>query len=360
MTGYSIAEAHMPRPSLLALTILALALQGCGEPAPRAVLYCAQDQEFAAGLLDEFRQRTGLSVAVKFDTEKDKSVSLYRELVQERSRPRCDVFWNNEILSTLRLAEQGLLDPYDSPARAGFPAWAKARDNTWTAFARRARVLLVNTDLVKEADRPRSLLDLTDARWCGRVVMAKPLHGTSLTQAVALFEVLGADKAKDYYRSLKTNEVQIAPGNKQVAEWVAAGRTPRGQPAAVGVTDTDDAIALVKSGEPVVLVFADARRQEKDRMGTLFIPNMLAILKGGPNPSGARKLVDFLLSPEVEQKLATGDSHQFPINPSVKAVLPAALTPAATAHAMQVDWARAAKMWEEADSFLRQEFAAAD
>jgi iron(III) transport system substrate-binding protein len=347
------------RPLLVALAALAFST-GCG--GPRVVLYCAQDPGFAEGLLQDFQRDSGLTVATKFDSEKDKSVSLYRELVQEKGRPRCDVFWNNEILSTLRLQKQGLLEPYDSPARGPFPGWAKATDHTWTAFAQRARVLIVNTKEVNNEDAPQSLFDLTDPRWRGRVVMAKPLHGTSITQAVALFEVLGPEQAKKYYRDLNYHDdsvkgLQIAPGNKQVAEWVAAGRTPRGDGVAVGITDTDDAIDEVQHGSPVRIIFPDAKRKVGEKMGTLFIPNALAILKGCPNPEGARRLVDFLLRPEVEKKLAEGDSHQIPVSPAVSAKLPEQILTPKTAHSMQVDWPKAADLWEEAFDFLRQEFA---
>ncbi|HEY7427525.1 MAG TPA: hypothetical protein VH682_25050, partial [Gemmataceae bacterium] len=96
--------------------VLLLCCAGCPRSAsePRVVLYCAQDQEFAVPVLDEFGRLSGLTVAPKYDTEADKSVSLYQELVAEKNRPRCDVFWNNEILSTIRLQKQGLLEPYDS------------------------------------------------------------------------------------------------------------------------------------------------------------------------------------------------------------------------------------------------------
>jgi iron(III) transport system substrate-binding protein len=333
-------------------------LVGCASPQPRVVLYCAQDQEFAAGLLDEFRNRTGLLVATKFDTEANKSVSLYELLRQEANRPRCDVFWNNEILLTIRLQRQGLLVPYASPAAVAYPAWARGADDTWHAFAARARVLLVNTRLVPEQERPRSLLDLADPRWRGRVVMAKPQFGTSATQAACLFEVLGSDRAKEYYRALKANGVQLAPGNKQVAEWVGQGRTPAGAPAAIGVTDTDDAIAEVKAGRDVAILFPDCDKPATGRMGTLFLPNTLMIIKGGPNPEGARRLVDYLLSPEVEARLAESNSHQIPLNPEVKASLPPQIETPATVHAMAVDFARAADLFDDARRFLIDEFTA--
>ena len=109
------------------------------------VLYCAQDREYAEALLADFTAASGLAVAPKFDTEAQKSVGLYEELVREAGRPRCGVFWNNEILNTIRLQRQGLLDRYESPAAAPYPEWTKAKDRTWQAFAARARVLIVNT-----------------------------------------------------------------------------------------------------------------------------------------------------------------------------------------------------------------------
>src|SRR5438874_11801534 len=94
---------------------------GCSSSSPRVVLYCAQDREFAESILADFTTRTGLAVDPKYDTEADKSVSLYEELRREKDRPRCDVHWNNEVLATIRLKVAGLLEPYDSPSVAVRP-----------------------------------------------------------------------------------------------------------------------------------------------------------------------------------------------------------------------------------------------
>lgn len=331
---------------------------GCGGgAASHVVLYCAQDQEFAEESLAEFKKRTGLEVAPKFDTEKNKSVSLAVELIAEKERPRCDVFWNNEIVHTIRLQRLGMLEPYDSPSAKPYPDRCKAADHTWHAFAERARVLIVNTNLVKPEDRPKGLLELIDARWKGRVVMAKPLFGTTATQGACLFAVLGGDRAKEYYLGLKANGVQIAPGNRDVARWVGQGRTPTGQTVAVGVADTDDVLEEIGDGTPVAMIFPDRDRPKGEKMGTLFIPNSLGILKGSPNPDGARKLVDYLLSAEVEARLATSASHQIPLNPEVKAELPPQMETRATVKAMEVDFDKAADAWDEAYDFLTREFA---
>jgi len=347
-------------PGVTLLVMLASVLvspTGCGGGSSRVALYCAQDQEFAETSLADFKKRTGVQVDPKFDTEKDKSVSLYTELIKEKDRSRCDVFWNNEPLNTIRLQRLGILDAYESPSAKPYPDRWKAPDHTWYAFAGRARVLIVNTALVKEQDRPKSLLDLTDPRWKGRVVMAKPIFGTSATQGACLFSVLGSKKAKEYYLGLKANGVQVAPGNKQVAEWVGEGRTPDGQKVVVGITDTDDTLEEIEAGHPVAMIFPDRDRPKDDKMGTLFIPNTLCILKGSPNPQGAHQLVDYLLSAEVEAQLAESASHQIPLNPEVKAKLPKVMETPATVKAMDVDFNKATDAWDEAYKFLKKEFA---
>jgi len=333
---------------------MTLLLAGCsGKPAGRVVLYSAQDQPFAEPLFAEFTKQTGLTIAPKFDSEANKSIGLFREIQMEAERPRCDVHWNNEIITTLMLAKEGLLEPYDSPAAQPYPAFAKASDHTWHAFAARARVLLVNRDKLSGDAVPQRLHDLLDARWQGRIAIAKPLHGTTATQAACLFEVLGTESARKFYQGLKANDVKIFPGNKHVAEAVGRGDV------AVGLTDTDDAMDEVKAGKPVTIVFADSAggTEQFPRMGTLFISNTVAIVKGCPNPAGAKKLVDYLISADVEGKLAVAGGYQIPLNPNVKAKLPAALVPAKSAKPMEVDFGNAAAMWEAVQKFLRNEFA---
>jgi iron(III) transport system substrate-binding protein len=346
---------HLSRRSFLRLLPAALLVAGCSASRSRVVLYCAQDREFAEGILADFEKEIGLKVVPKYDSEANKTVGLYGEIVAEKDHPRCDVWWNNEILGTIRLEQQGLLASYNSPSAVPYPAWTKGKDHTWYAFAERARILVVNTKLVGDKDRPRSLLELTEPRWRGKVVMAKPQYGTTATQAACLFAVLGEERAKAFYRDLKKNDLHFAPGNKQVAEWVGEGKTPTGQPALVGFTDSDDAMEEVTAGHPVAIVFPDGKAKKGSPLGTLFIPNTLCIPRGCPNLDGAKKLVNFLLSADVEKCLAEGPSAQIPLNPQVKAKLPPQIETPATALAMEVDWYKAAEAWNEVQAFLIKE-----
>jgi iron(III) transport system substrate-binding protein len=258
------------------------------------------------------------------------------------------VFWNNEIINTLRLEKKGLLDVYRSPVGEKYPEMFRSANGTWYGFAARARILVVNTKLVDEADRPKSIYDLLDSKWKDKIGIAKPLAGTTATHAACLFQILGQDKAEKFFLKLKENGVQILEGNKQVALAAASGQI------AFGLTDTDDAVGTVEQGHPVTIVYPD---REPDQLGTLFIPNTVAIVKGCPHPDQARRLVDYVLSPAVEEKLAKGESAQIPLNPAVKTE--ARVETPATVKAMPVDFAAATEQWDVAAKFIRDKFATA-
>jgi len=293
------------RPLLLAPALLLLA--ACA-PEPDVRLYCALDTEFAEPLIREFERRTGLVVEAQFDVEAHKTVGLVNIIREESHRTRCDVFWNNEIAHTISLANDGLLAAYDSPSASDIPAQYRDPERRWTGFAARARVFIVNTELADPAEIT-GMWDLVDPRWKGRCGMARPLTGTTLTHATALFTVLGEEKALAYLNAVKAGGVSLTSGNATLMRLVAEGAL------AWGWTDTDDFHVALSNGRPVAAVFPDAGQEG---LGTLFIPNTVCILKDAPHPAAARQLVDYVLSAEVERALALSRSAQIPLHASLR------------------------------------------
>src|SRR5262249_47586565 len=98
------------------LTVPLCLAAGCwSAPEKSVVVYTALDSEFSRPILEQFSRETGITALPKFDTESTKTVGLAQAIAAEASRPRCDVFWNNELMHTLRLHKLGLLEAYVSP-----------------------------------------------------------------------------------------------------------------------------------------------------------------------------------------------------------------------------------------------------
>ena len=347
----------MPR-ALTPIAALAVFLSGCeqqaqqqgqsAETAPNeVVVYTALDRQFSEPILADFTARTGIKVGPVYDTESTKTVGLVNRIRAERGRPRCDVFWNNEILNTLRLKNEGLLQPCRPAQAENYPARYRDPEGYWHGFAARARVIIVNTDLVKPEEMPTSLSALADPKWKGRTGIAKPLFGTTASHVACLFTSLGREPARELLHSFKRNDIQIVAGNKTCAEMVGAGRL------AFGLTDTDDAIIEQEAGKPVAIIFPDGA---DDQMGTLLLPNTLALIKDCPHPAAGQRLIDYLLSPEVEARLAGGPSAQIPLHG--KATKASRVCDLNDVRQMEVDFSQAAEAFGDAAAFVESEFLA--
>lgn len=317
---------------------------GCTKTSEReVVIYTSVDQVFSEPILKDFEKETGIKVKAVYDVEASKTVGLVNRLIAERDNPKCDVFWNSEMGRTIVLKEKGLLEPYKSPSAQDIPAKLIDKDGFWTGFAARARVLVYNTQMLKEAELPQSIFDLTDKKWKGKVALAYPLFGTTATHIAALYSTLGREKTEAFLQDLKANGVVIVDGNAVARDVVVEGRLP------LAFTDTDDVNVAIQSGKPVKMVFPD-----KDGLGTLLIPNTVALIKSCPHPNEAKVLIDYLLSKDTESKLAFSESAQIPVRPGVRK--PAHIPDIAAIGIMEVDYHRIAKELEKAAAFCQKLF----
>lgn len=299
------------------LALSLLGLSACSQP--DLVVYVSLDQEFSAELIAEFERESGLEVRAEYDTEANKTIGLVRRIIEEAEVPRCDVYWNNEVAQTVRLAGLGFLQSYSSPSAADIPDAFKDPQGRWTGFAARARCLIVNTERVSDPSSLSSMWDLLDPIWAGQVAMARPLTGTTLTHACALFDAIGEERALQYLETiaegstLDTPPVHVAQSNGRTRQLVESGQL------AWAWTDTDDFNVARLKGAPVVRILPDQAPGPNGEppLGTLLIPNTVAILKAAPHPDAARQFVDWVLSREIEERLAFSRSAQIPLRDSV-------------------------------------------
>ncbi len=332
--------------------VLLLLLPGAAAAQSKEVIvYCSQDEEHAVAIFSDFEKETGIRVRPVFDTEDAKTVGLVNRIIAEAKNPGADVFWNNEAAQSVRLAALGLLEPWVPPNAAGIPETFRDREGHWTGFAARARILLVNTDRLREKGlpAPRSLLDLADPRYKDQVAVARPLTGSTLTHFAALFAAKGSDWTRDFIQRLRANGVFWQSGNGPVMRDVADGRV------AVGLTDTDDARVAVLNGRPVQVIYPDQEGSEVS--GALVFPNTLMLLRGARHPEEGRRLIDWLLSPAVEEKLAKSRSGQIPLHPDVP--VPEGVKRVSEIRAMTVDWKAVAREIEGRHEYLSTTFVAA-
>ena len=261
------------------------------EPKSEVVIYAAQDQVYAEPILREFEKETGIKVQAVYDSEAVKTVGLANRLLAERSHPQCDVFWGNEEMRTRQLAAQGVF----------------RETNGWAAFGYRSRRIVINTNFVGRAElplgqdaqqrvptAPKSLLELTNEIWRGKVALAFPQFGTTATHFHALKQLWGEERWLSWCHTLAANKPFIVDGNSVVVKQVARGE------AWIGLTDSDDVFAGQREGATVAMLPISEEQ--------LLIPNTVGVIRNAPHPANAQKLFEYLQRREVAEKLVQANA----------------------------------------------------
>lgn len=299
----------------------------------------AADFDFAATLSQPADQPAGLDISPT-------TAGLFEQIIAEKNAPQCDVFWDTEILQTVRLQKLGLLQPHDWQIPADWPSDMVAADRTWCGFAAIARVLLINTTLLDDpAKYPQSVLELSDPKWKDQCAMSQPMAGSTATHWAVLRERLGHDATLDQLRAIANNAL-ILPNDEQVSRAVATGRV------AWGLTNSSNVMIEQELGYPVAVVFPD---QNSNQPGALRIPNTLEILKNAPDPIAAGQFVDYLMTPQTEDRLAMGRTSQIPLSTDSK--FPPAVLPNQAVRWMRVDFETAADDWDSWSTDVAKIFA---
>lgn len=333
-------------PAILGIAILTLVVGlaislRSGEEAD-VVLYCGVDQDQSQVLVAAFAEREGLQVDFHGEGEAMRSIGLPRRIEAEREHPRGDVWWSNEIMHMVALAERGLIDTLPKGLAGTFPPAWRDPGGRFLMFGARARVLLVNTELLPDpAEHPRSVEDLLDPRWAARgllTTMAVPVTGTTYTHAVAWL-TRDAEGGMRFFEGARdaaaAGRMKLVTSNGQVMNAVS----DTSRKIAIGLTDTDDAwIAIHEKKAPVIVIYPD---QGEGQPGTLVIPNTAGLIKGRPHPAAAERLLAWLGSKDLERELAFSRSAQIPVRADVPVPEDGHVQrPGVDFRAQDVDWAK--------------------
>jgi len=280
--------------AVLALFALALALAGCGGNggSPTDVVLVTHDSFVVPkSVRQEFERKTGLRW--KILQSGDAGEALTRALLTA-GNPEGDVFFgvDNNLLS--RAVAGKVFDTYTPPA-------LKQVDSAYDLDSKHHVVPVDHSEVCVVYDRswfasrhvapPRHLTDLALPRYRGLTVVENPATSTpGLAFMLATIARLGESSWKGYWQKLRANGVLVTDGWEEAYNARFTAGSPSGKSPIVVSYSTDPAAAVY---------FAD-RKLSRSPVGvvrdTCFRQVEFAgVLRGARNPSGARKLIDFML-----------------------------------------------------------------
>lgn len=208
----------------------------------------------------------------------------------------------------------GDIVPYVAPGVANYPSTALDPSNATTAILNLPQGCVYNTNLIPASQVPKTLTDLTNPQWKGKMVMHDPTLGTGGTHYWATLSTdLGNSTINNFLTQLKANvDPALLPSPGGTESAVATGQYAIG--CEVFLTDTVGDILNNATVAPLPL----------QGVPLVTSPSSAAILKGAQHPNAAKLLIDFLASPagqavigDVTNIIPTS-SPRIPINPNVQ------------------------------------------
>ena len=249
----------------------------------------------AEGALSIYTSNTDIEdLVAEFEDQVDVDVSVYRgnseSVLQRLLQEQKAKFYGNDVLETnaleLNVAQQeGYLSPYKSELRDQVRDEGKA--DTWTATRFNTFVVGWNTDLVKPGEEPKSIEELADPKWKGKLSMEVGdvdwftaiyqylvKQGRSEADALALMKAIAANS-------------KIAKGHTVQGELLSAGQF------AVAVSSYSHTIdKAADKGAPVAW-----KPKSGEPVQPLVVrPNGIGLMKTATNPCAAMLFVDYELT----------------------------------------------------------------
>ncbi|MBA3490339.1 MAG: iron ABC transporter substrate-binding protein [Longispora sp.] len=302
---------HTPR-RLLAFAVATVsvgALAACGgtqastpqEPASdkKITIYSGRSEKLIKPILEEFEKMSGIKVEVRYDD----TAKLAAQLIEEGEKSKADLFFAQDAGGLGVVAKKGMFAALPTEVTSKVPTEYRATNDQWVGVTGRARVVVYNTDQVLDADLPKSVFDLKDPRWKGKIGIATA-NASFQSFITAIRVSQGEEAAREFLKNLKDNDVQIRANNGLIVEEVNAGKLALGlvnhyyvyEKAKEKGTSPDALKAklhFVKGGDPGALVNVAG----------------VGILKHAAKDPDVRKFLDYLLSPEGQKYFAEKTSE---------------------------------------------------
>ena len=269
-------------------------------------MYSARIEALLKPTLDEYTKQTG----VKINLLTDSGGSLTERLAAEGASSPADVLITVDVGNLWNVAERGLLQKVDSPLlNANVPANFRDPGNRWWGLSERSRTIFFSADRVKP-EQLSTYEDLADPKWKGKLCLRTSKQAYTQSLVAMLIAKHGVEKSEAIVKGWVNNLAgDVFTNDTSLLKAIAAGQCD------VGIANTYY-FGRILAKEPdfnkqVKLFWAN---QGKNEGGAHVNLSGAGVTKHAKNPEGARKLLEWLSSANVQTAYTHG-TYESPINP---------------------------------------------
>ena len=281
---------------VLAAVVAALSCAAGAATAPTQstslTIYSGREQQLVKPIMDRFTRETGIELKIRYAS----STSLATALVEEGRNSPADIYWSQEPGTLGLVGARGLLARLPQATVGKVPARFSTRSRRWVGTSGRSRVLVYNTNELRESDLPASVWGLSNARWKGKIGIA-PTNASFQAFLGATIRLFGEARVRAWLRGLEANDVRFYPNNTTVVQAVGRGDIE------VGLVNHYYIYNLL--AETPDLPVRNHWFRDGDP-GNLVLAAGVGIVASTQKATTAQRFVDFLLSKTGQRLIARG------------------------------------------------------
>lgn len=263
-------------------------------------IYSGRGEALIAPLIRQFEAETGITAEVRYGGTSE----LATLLLEEGANSTADVFWAQDAGALGALS--AVFSELPAEVNASVLDAFRNDANKWVATSGRTRVLVYSKERVEEGDLPRSIVDLTDEKYKGRVAWA-PTNGSFQAFITAFRLTEGDDAAKAWLKAMIANDAKVYRNNGTQIEAIANGEVDFGL-----VNNYYLGNYTARDAEFPVAQTPFAAGD----IGNLVLVAGAGIVDASDNEENARKFIDFLLSP-ASQQFITLQGNEYPVRTGI-------------------------------------------
>ena len=183
-------------------------------------LYSGRSEELIAPLLESFTAETGIEVNVRYGESSEMAATI----LEEGENTKADAFFSQDAGALGAVSGEAKTYPLPEDVLNLVPAKYRAQDGSWVGVSGRARVLTYNPELV--TDLPKSVFDLADPGWKGRIAIA-PTNASFQSFVTGMRVTQGEEATAEFLAAMKENAV-LYEKNGQILDAVENGEVAAG------------------------------------------------------------------------------------------------------------------------------------
>ena len=309
-------------PLLTGLLLAAMSLPALAQDDTGLIVYNAQHEALTQEWVDGFTKETGVKITVRNGSDTE----LGNQLLQEGDASPADIFLTENSPAQVLVSNAGLFEKLPQDILDEVPTNFRPSSGDWVGIAARSTVFAYNPALLKEADLPKSIMDLAKPEWKGKWAAA-PAGADYQAIIAAMLALKGEQATGDWLKAEKDNATAYR-GNTAALQGVNRGEVAGaiiyhyyyfGDKAGTGENSGNVQLHFFKGQDPGAFVSTSGG----------------AVLKSSQHKAQAEAFLKWIAGKGGQDVLKNGDSYEYAVG--VGADSNPALPPLASLEAPTVD-----------------------